>query len=225
MSSSIPSSFVKHKVGHHFNNAHQEFDAAKLGTWVFLAQEVLFFSILFISYAVFRNLYPEMYKFASQLLDWKLGAFNTLILIVSSFTMVMSVRSAQTNNRKMTLIFLAITISCGLFFMVIKAVEYSHKIHDGYLTSYFFTASITEEVNSNIFGANLLNVFFGIYFALTGLHGIHVLVGIGLLIWMYIKAYRWELHSEYFTPLEMVGLYWHLVDLIWIFLFPLLYLV
>lgn len=217
--------FVERKVGHHFANAHQEFETAKFGTWLFLAQEVLFFSALFVAYILFRFLYPEMYQYASGLLDWKLGALNTVVLIVSSFTMVMSVYSAQTNNRNNTLVFLSITILCGLIFMGVKAVEYSHKIHDGYLPSNFFSAAISEEVSTSVFGSNLLNVFFGIYFALTGLHGFHVVIGIGLLAWMFVKAYKRELHSNYFTPLEMVGLYWHLVDLIWIFLFPLLYLV
>lgn len=217
--------FLEHKVGHHFADAKHEFDAAKIGMWIFLAQEVLFFSALFVSYIVFRYKFPEMYHYASKLLDWKLGALNTIVLITSSFTMVMSVRSAQTNNRKATMIFLSITIFCALLFLGIKGIEYSHKIHDGYLPSNYFSASITEEVSNSVQGSKLLNIFFGIYFSLTGLHGIHVLIGIGLLIWLLIRTYKGHFHGGYFTPLELVGLYWHLVDLIWIFLFPLLYLI
>lgn len=208
--------FIKHKVAHHFANSHQEFSSAKLGMWLFLAQEVLFFSALFVAYAVFRALNPEMFIEAHNHLSWKMGALNTVVLIVSSFTMVMSVRSAQLSQKRATFYYLAATLFCASMFMVVKGFEYYEKISHGYLPTIWFTGDGTFEN---------LHLFFGIYFTMTGLHGIHVLVGMGLIVWLMIKTYKGHFYSEYFTPVESVGLYWHLVDLVWIFLFPLLYLI
>ncbi len=215
----------KHKVAHHFENSKVEFESAHVGTWVFLVQEVLFFSALFVAYAVFRFKYPEMFKYASTLLDWHLGGLNTLVLILSSFTMVMSVYYAQTNKQKKMLVSLAITFICGLIFMVVKYFEYTHKIHEGTLPSNFFTFTVPAEVGANVPDIERLNLFFGLYFALTGLHGFHVIVGMGLMIWLFVRGLKGHFYSEYYTPVEMVGLYWHLVDIVWIFLFPLLYLI
>lgn len=204
------------KVAHHFADANQQFESAKLGMWTFLVQEVLFFSALFVAYIVFRMLHPEMFMYAGKLLDWKMGALNTTILISSSFSMVMAVRCAQTNNRKWTVINLILTFIFAAMFMVVKSIEYSAKFHHGYLPANWFHAAAPFES---------LHLFFGIYFVMTGLHGLHVLIGMGFIAWLIVRALRGEFNSEYFTPVEMVGLYWHLVDLIWIFLFPLLYLI
>ncbi len=220
-----PETFKPHVVGHHFENAQQEFDSAHIGTWLFLAQEVLFFSGLFVAYGIFRILFPDMYIYASGLLDWKLGALNTIVLLISSFTMVMAIHSAKTNNVRLTLVYLSITILCGAIFMGVKAVEYSHKLHDGYVFTKFFHGEISIETLKNVSGIHTLPIFFGLYFSLTGLHGLHVLIGMGLLIWVFILAKKRRLYSGYYTPIEMVGLYWHLVDVVWIFLFPLLYLI
>tara|TARA_B100000586_G_C20030403_1_gene393069 strand:- start:131 stop:787 length:657 start_codon:yes stop_codon:yes gene_type:complete len=208
--------FVPHEVAHHFDDAHQEFDSAKIGMWAFLAQEVLFFSGLFVIYVVFRYLYPDMFVEAHHHLSWKLGATNTVFLIASSFTMVMGVRSAQLSQKKPTLYYLWATLGFAGCFMVVKGIEYSAKIHHGLLPAKWFGAEGVSET---------LHLFYGIYFMMTGVHGLHVLVGMGLIIWLILRTMKGEFHSEYYTPLEMVGLYWHLVDLIWIFLFPLLYLV
>ena len=216
MTVSNSSEFVKHKVGHHFANAHQEFSAAKLGMWLFLAQEILFFSAIFVAYAVFRGLHPEMFIDAHHHLSWKMGALNTVVLIFSSFTMVMSVRSAQVNQKNATFWYLFVTVFLAAIFMIVKAFEYQEKIAHGYLPSIWFTGEGIYET---------MHLFFGLYFTATGLHGLHVLVGMGLLIWLMIKTKKGHFSSEYFTPLENVGLYWHLVDLVWIFLFPLLYLI
>ena len=215
MSSSKPN-FVKHEVGHHFANAHQEFSAAKLGMWLFVSQEILFFSAVFVAYAVFRGLHPEMFIDAHHHLSWKMGALNTVILIISSFTMVMSVHSAQVSNKKATFWYLLMTLVLASAFMVVKGFEYAEKISHGYLPSIWFSGEGVYET---------MHIFFGIYFTATSLHGLHVLIGMGLIIWLMIKNSRGEFNSEYFTPLENVGLYWHLVDLVWIFLFPLLYLI
>lgn len=208
--------FIEHHVAHHFESAEQEFTAAKLGMWAFLAQELLFFGGLFVAYVIFRYLYPGMFLDAHHHLSWKMGALNTCFLITSSFTMVMSIRSAQLSQKKATINYLVVTFLLACAFLVVKYFEYMSKIEHGYLPSrWFFGEGMYEN----------LHLFFGIYFTMTGLHGLHVLIGIGLIGWMIIRAVRGEFYSEFYTPLEMVGLYWHLVDLIWIFLFPLLYLV
>jgi len=214
MSNAAP--VVEHHVAHHFDTAEQEFETAKLGMWVFLAQEVLFFSAIFVAYIVFRHLHPEMFLEASHHLSWKLGALNTVFLITSSFTMVMGVRSAQVNERSASIKYLIATLILAGAFMVVKYIEYSEKFHHGYLPGKFFFGEGSHET---------LHLFYGLYFAATGLHGLHVLIGMGLILWLIIRSLRGEFYSDYYTPVEMVGLYWHLVDLIWIFLFPLLYLV
>jgi len=209
-------SFIKHHVAHHFETASQEFDAAKLGMWAFLAQEILFFGGLFVAYVIFRYLYPEMFIDAHHHLTWQMGALNTCFLITSSFTMVMGVRSAQLSRKKSTVYYLLATLILAGAFMVVKYFEYMSKIEHGYLPSRWFFG---EGMHEN------LHIFFGLYFTMTGLHGLHVLIGMGLIAWLIVRAQRGEFYSEYYTPVEMVGLYWHLVDLIWIFLFPLLYLI
>ena len=207
---------VEHHVAHHFEDAEQEFNAAKIGMWAFMAQEVLFFSAIFVAYAVLKYLYPQMFVDASSHLNWKLGCLNTFVLITSSFTMVMAVRSAQTDQLKACVNYLIATCGCAFMFMVVKYFEYAEKINHGYLPSNWFTG----------FGeAETLHLFFGLYFVATGLHGLHVVIGIGLIAWLIKRAKKGHFHSEYFTPVEMVGLYWHFVDIVWIFLFPLLYLI
>ncbi len=207
---------VKHHVAHHFKTADQEFQSAKLGMWLFLTTEVLLFGGLFCAYVVFRAWHPEAFHAGSHALNWKLGALNTLVLITSSFTMAWGVRNAQTNQFKALTINLAITFICAGIFMVVKYFEYSHKIHVGTLWAGKFTAPGFE--------GDHLPVFFSLYFLMTGLHGFHVLIGMALISWLFFRSLKTHFYDEYFTPVEMVGLYWHLVDLIWIFLFPLLYL-
>ena len=206
----------QHKVASHFDSASQEFESAKLGMWLFIVQEILFFSALFVAYTVFRYLHPKMFIEAAAHLSWVLGSVNTLVLLFSSFTMAMAIRSAMVGRKEATRLFLIITFLCACFFMGIKCIEYIEKISHGYVPSKWFSGYGTEET---------LHLFFGIYFCLTGLHAIHVFVGMGLIIWLYIKNERNHFSPNYYTPLEIVGLYWHLVDIIWIFLFPLLYLI
>ena len=214
---STSQNIVEHKVAHHFQNAEQELQSAKLGMWLFLCTEIMLFGGLFCAYIVFRTLYPEMFAVASSTLDWKLGGINTMVLITSSFTMALAVRSAQTNRFTALKINLIITLLCAVTFMVIKYFEYSHKIHEGTLWAGSFTASGFDDPR--------VPIFFGIYFLMTGLHGIHVVIGIACIIWLLFKSRRNVFYEGYFTPVEMVGLYWHLVDLVWIFLYPLLYLI
>ena len=219
-----PAGFNSHKVGHHFHDANREFAAAQLGMWVFIGQEILFFSALFVAYGVFRLLYPEMFAHASSLLDWRLGTINTIFLLCSSFTMAMAIHSIQKNKKGLSLTYLGFTQFFAFMFLIVKYFEYSHKIHIGLLPANFFSATIPLEVVT-LEGINSLMIFFGLYFTFTGLHGLHILIGMGLIFWIMIKMAKGNFFSGYFTPVELVGLYWHLVDVIWIFLFPLLYLV
>ena len=206
-----------HKVAHHFESAEQEFEASKLGIWLFLTTEILMFGGLFVGYVIFHNMFPEMFAEGASHLDWKLGSLNTIVLLVSSFTMVLSIYYAQTNQQKKVSNALLITFVCGLIFMVIKAFEYSHKIHLGLLPGELFTYEQAQSAN--------LAMYFSFYFLMTGLHGSHVLIGMGLIGWLWWRSRKKEFNKDYYTPLEVVGLFWHLVDVIWIYLFPLIYLV
>ncbi len=205
---------------HHYDSDEHEYNTSKLGTWTFLITEILMFGGLFVGYILFHSKYPEMFHAGSKFLDWKMGALNTVVLIFSSLTMALSIYYAQKNQRGKMLVNLYITLACGAIFMIVKYLEYSHKIHMGTLPEKFFHYTGPEATEfSN------LAMYFGFYFTMTGLHGSHVLAGMGLITWLIIRAHRGEFDSKYYTPLECVGLFWHLVDLIWIYLFPLLYLV
>ena len=208
---------IKHIVAEHFESAEQAFESSKLGLWLFLVTEILLFGGLFVIYIMFRGLYPEVFHEASHHLNRTMGALNTIVLICSSLTMAMAVSRAQHNESKKAAVLLLITFLCGLTFMVVKYFEYTHKIHEGLLPGVHFSFAEMTDPKAPL--------FFSLYFMMTGLHGIHVLVGMGLILWVLIRAVKGEFSSEYFTPVELTGLYWHLVDLIWIYLFPLLYLI
>lgn len=287
---------------HHFDSMGQQFDASKLGMWLFLAQEILFFGGLFCAYVIYRYNHPEMYEYGSHFLDPTWGGINTVVLLVSSLTMALAVRCAQTSNRGGLIINLVLTFACACGFMGIKYVEYKHKFEMGAVPGKHFdyeklhaeierqraeeqakkpapaeqpTAFATANTELAIselppaalgpsgFGAAAvvpdqgtdaakhaaedhgddhghhvhfpdevdeadrpanLHIFFGIYFCMTGLHGLHVVGGMVMLIWLLWGAFKGRYHKDYFTPVDLGGLYWHLVDLVWIYLFPLLYL-
>jgi cytochrome c oxidase subunit 3 len=287
-------------LAHHFDTPRQQYDSAKIGMWVFLATEILMFGGLFVAYAVWRSLHPEVFLYAHTELSWKLGFINTIFLIASSLTMALAVRAAQMSNKKVLIIMLLLTLLGGVGFLCVKTVEYGSKLqhdlwvgpsnkyhpqyegthkpgeHHGHGDDHHApaqtaaaapaaaaTAQATEEVapERTILPAAALppgglapeviapdehhhvakhslsyeqltprtkesvHQFFQIYFLMTGLHTIHVLIGMGLMIWLLVKALKNTFSSAFFTPVDIVGLYWHLVDLIWIFLFPLLYLI
>jgi cytochrome c oxidase subunit 3 len=313
-------------LAHHFDTPQQQFDSGKLGVWLFLTTEILLFSGLFCAYAVYRANHPEIYAFAHLYLNKWYGALNTIVLIFSSFTMAWAVRASQTNQRKLCVALLGVTIACGAMFMCVKYIEYRDKWRESLLPGEHYnptempgesatagpaenkealaakgreTVAPSENPNpaagapaaaapaadpsnvtnmpaaptlttsaagyrveqSNIpraaagpggVSADWLaaentkraghkertegsefkgpepantHIFFGIYFLMTGLHGIHVLAGMALIAWVMIRANRGDFSAEYFSPVDFVGLYWHIVDLIWIFLFPLLYLI
>jgi len=202
---------------HHFREMSQQFDASKIGMWLFLVTEVLLFGGLFVGYGIMHAKHPEAFMAAHHHLDKVMGAVNTIVLLFSSFTMVMAVWAAQTNRRKLTILFLVLTLLCACAFMGIKYVEYSHKFHDGLLPGKYYTHQ-GDKVPGQF-------MFFSFYFMMTGLHGIHVLIGMAAILWILFRTIRGDFSSEYYGPVDLTGLYWHLVDLIWIYLFPLMYLI
>ena len=204
-------------LAHHFDNLDQQQEASSLGMWVFLLTEILFFGALFMVYTIYRMWYPEAFAASSHHLDIPLGTINTAVLIGSSLTMALAVHSAQLNSRKGIMIFIALTMILGGVFLGIKAVEYSHKFHEHLVPgpNFAFEAQFARPAQ----------IFFSLYFMMTGLHALHMIVGIGLMIWMLVWAHNGTLADGYYSPVEIVGLYWHFVDIVWIFLFPLLYLI
>jgi len=204
-------------LAHHFSEVEQQRESAKMGMWLFLLTEILLFGGLFVAYAVYRAWHPDMFYNAHKYLDITLGTINTFVLITSSLTMALSIRFMQVGDKKKTIIFLISTLALATAFLVIKYFEYSHKFHLGQLPGKYYTFTGIEGTNPHI--------FFSIYFTMTGLHGLHVLAGMGTIGWILYSTIRNDFSPKYYTPMEMTGLYWHLVDLIWIYLFPLLYLI
>lgn len=214
----------------HFDSARVQFETGKLGIWLFLGSEILFFGGLFAAYAVYRGNHPDMFAYGQYFLDWRLGGLNTLVLIGSSLSAAWSVRCAQLNNKRGLVLTLTLTLVLACCFMLVKYFEYSHKLHGGVLWGAAFapTDAFMAELPAEIRGLPVpehMGVFFSIYYFMTGLHGVHVLVGIGLYIWLLVRARRGDFSGEYYAPVDTVALYWHLVDMIWIYLFPLLYLI
>ena len=293
-------------VAHHFDSAQQQFDAGKLGMWLFLITEILFFSGLFVAYAVYRVNHPEVFIDARQHLNTSLGALNTVVLLFSSLTMAWAVRAAQLGQHKLLSNLIILTLLCASVFLGIKSIEYSHKWGEGLLWAGAYTYGSEELIEHDksaaklaataalgapaalivvVSGAILVfwrrrlssvvrtlvavtlgmgaiyfvgvgigiivevlthssvshasgdhsisqvagtpgpGVFFSIYFTMTGVHALHILIGMGVMLWMLEKSLRFEYGPDYFGPVDFVGLYWHLVDLVWIYLFPLLYLI
>lgn len=204
-------------VAHHFDTADTQFDAARMGIWLFLVTEVLFFGGLFCAFFIYRGWYFDSFVEAHHHLDKQMGALNTLFLITSSLTMALAVRAAQMTQKAQATRMLLVTFLLAGAFLVVKYFEYSHKIHDGLLPGAMFHAQGFTTAHPG--------TFFAIYFVMTGIHGLHVVIGMGLILWILLRNMKGEFSSRYYAPVEGVGLYWHLVDLIWIYLFPLLYLV
>ena len=207
----------------------QQRAAASIGMWVFLATEIMFFGAMFLAYTLYRNKYPAAFASASNHLDLTLGTVNTVVLICSSFTMAMAVYCTQMGKRQLQVLSLVLTIVLGGTFLGIKAVEYHdkyvHNLIPGRLIPGHPFKPNPEDVKL-LPGASMQNVemFFWIYFAMTGMHAVHMIIGIGLLLVLLINSLRNRYSPEYYNPVEITGLYWHFVDIVWIFLFPLLYL-
>lgn len=207
----------RHAVAHHFESAEQQYSSAKLGLWLFLVTEVLLFGGLFVAYIIYRGMYPDMFREAHEHLNRALGSVNTIVLICSSFTMAMAVRATQMSDSNRANQYLLATFFLALLFLVIKYFEYSHKFHEGLLPGAHFTNTVIKHPKAAL--------FFSLYFMMTGLHGVHVAVGMGLIGWLIWRSNKGHFDASYYTPVEMTGIYWHLVDLIWIYLFPLFYLI
>ena len=202
---------------HHFDTLEQQHEASTLGMWLFLVTEVMFFGGLLMAYFLYRVWYPEAWAEGSLDLDITLGAINTAVLIASSLTMAFAVRAAQTGLPRATVGWLLITMAFGLTFLVIKFFEYKHKWELNHIPGFGFVYEGPH--------ARQLEIFFSLYFSLTGLHALHMVIGVSLLAVITWMAYKRRFSPEWYTPVEMSGLYWHFVDIVWIFLFPLLYLV
>lgn len=211
------SSEASSALAHQFDDLEQQSEAATLGMWAFLVTEILFFGGLFLSYIVYRASYPEAFASGSLHLDMALGTINTAVLIGSSLTMALAVHSAQLGRQQELVLFLLGTILLGAVFLGIKGVEYGHKFAEHLVPgpSFVFTGPHAQQVQ----------LFFSLYFAMTGLHAAHMVIGIGVLAVLTIMAWRGHFSAVYYAPVEISGLYWHFVDIVWIFLFPLLYLI
>lgn len=223
---------------HHFENMEQQREAGTLGMWVFLVTEIMFFGGMFLAYTLYRSSYPAAFASASNHLDIKLGALNTGVLILSSFTMAMAVYFTQIGKQRRQVICLLLTLVLGLTFLGVKAVEYNDKYTDHLIPGRLFAGNpFNPEVQHEgqsldphklhlLPGATVKQVelFYWIYFAMTGMHALHMIIGAGLLTFLIIFSMKGRFDPEYHSPVEVIGLYWHFVDIVWIFLFPLLYL-
>ncbi len=202
---------------HHFTDMEQQREAGTLGMWAFLITEILFFGGLFLAYIVLRSRFPEVFAQASQELNVVLGGINTIVLLSSSLTVALAVHAAQEGKKKAIMSYLWVTLICGFAFLVIKGFEYHHKIEHHLIPGkdFHFPGGVGEQAQ----------LYFSLYFMMTGIHALHMVVGIGLLIWLMSRVQRNHFDTEYYGPIEIFGLYWHFVDIIWIFLYPLLYLI
>lgn len=239
-------------LAHHFESYEQQRQSASLGMWVFLVTEIMFFGGLFTAYILYRSKYPEAFIAGSHQLDVTLGTINTAVLIFSSLTMAMAVRSAQLGKRKAIVGFLVATIVLGSVFLGIKSMEYHHKWEENLIPgeSFHLEAShipthhgkpVTSEIRNEVVGVSRADaslptaaaqdlqahtqLFFFLYFGMTGLHASHMIIGIGLLAWLIAPSWQGKFDANNHNYVEGIGLYWHFVDIVWIFLFPLLYLV
>ena len=204
-------------LAHQFDSLDQQSEASTLGMWVFLGTEVLFFGGLFLTYTIYRGWYPSAFAAASHELDILLGATNTAVLITGSLTMALAVHAAQIGRGRQLVSFLALTMLLGAAFLGIKGIEYYEKFAEHHVPGPGFQFEVEHFRHAQL--------FFSLYFVMTGLHALHMVVGLGIMAWMLVWAVNGTITEEYSSPVEISGLYWHFVDIVWIFLFPLLYLI
>jgi cytochrome c oxidase subunit III len=204
-------------LAHQFDSLEQQKEAATLGMWVFLVTEVLLFGGLFATYAVYRSWYPEAFAAASHELYVWAGTINTAVLITSSLTMALAVHAGQTGERRLLITFLVVTMILGAAFLGVKAYEYYGEFVERHVPGFGFQFEPEHFRHAQ--------VFFSLYFVMTGLHALHMIVGLGIMGVMLWWSWRGTITKEYHSPIEISGLYWHFVDIVWIFLFPLLYLI
>ena len=211
---------------HHFATEEQQRDASSFGMWIFLATEVMFFGGLFCAYLIYRGWYYNDFAAASRSIDAFLGGTNTAVLICSSLTVVLAIWAAQTARRGLMLAMLVLTMLFGAAFLGIKGVEYHDKFKEHHVpgASFDFHDEIPGHPGEYV-NPQHAQIFFALYFVMTGLHALHMIVGLGIFTWLLWAAWKGRFTPEYHTPLEIGGLYWHFVDIVWIYLFPLLYLI
>lgn len=207
-------------LGHHFADLEQQQEAQTLGMWAFLVTEVMFFGGLFAAYTVYRFSYLDAFSEASRELDLFWSTINTLILLGSSLAVALAVRAAQTSKRLQLIGFIVATLILGIAFIGIKVYEYYGKISQN-----VFPGPNFEYHGATAAFADQAELFFSLYYCMTGLHLIHMLIGVGLLTWLLIRAILFHFSEKNFVMVEVCGLYWHFVDVVWVFLFPLLYLI
>ena len=212
---------------HHFATEEQQRNAASLGMWIFLVTEIMFFGGMFCAYLIYRHWYFGDFGASSSSLDITLGTLNTIVLICSSLTVAMAVRSAQVGKQKAIVVYLILTLILGIGFLVIKGVEYKAKFDEHHIpgqADFHMEGSIPRHPDIPVNQAHA-QMYFSLYFAMTGMHALHMIIGVGLFSYLTWKAWTGSYSPNYYTPVENGGLYWHFVDIIWIYQFPLLYLI
>jgi cytochrome c oxidase subunit III len=228
---------------HQFDSMEQQKEASTFGMWVFLLTEIMMFGGLFAAYLIYRLKYYDAFVAGSSSIDVKWGFINTLVLIGSSLTMALAVYTAQAGAKRLQQLFVVLTMILGTVFLVVKGIEYNQKYQEHHIPGGVFGTfdavnrytpepSIYEELikkgktpEAALQIANQTEIFFCFYFAMTGLHALHMIIGLVMLTWLLVKASRGQFGPVYYTPMELGGLYWHFVDIVWIYLFPLLYLI
>jgi len=215
------------QLRHHFADMEQQKNTASLGMWLFLVTEIMFFGGLFCAYLIYRLMHFNAFAAASQQLSIGLGAFNTAVLLVSSVTVVLAVYAAQEGKRNQLVIYLVLTVVLGLTFLGVKAIEYKEKFerHEVPGPTFAFDKPFDDNGKPVPVNPKEAELFFSLYFAMTGMHALHMIIGCGLFSVLALLAWKGHYSPGYYTPIENAGLYWHLVDIIWIYLFPLLYLI
>lgn len=215
-------------LAHHFETEEQQEESCTLGMWLFLAQEVMFFGGLFLAYAIYRALYPEAWSAGSHALDVVIGGANTVFLLLSSFTMAMGVYYAQTSKSRQLVLMLLATLALGITFVVVKwFFEYAPKIEAGVFPGSLWAPNPGDQHYGHLafFEGQGLEMFFVLYFIMTGMHAFHMIIGFGILLVLITMAAKGEFHAQRYMPILFFGLYWHFVDIVWVFLFPMFYLV
>ncbi len=214
------------ELRHHFVDMEQQRDAASLGMWLFLATEIMFFGGLFCAYLVYRYWYFNEFAAGSRSLDLKWGTINTAVLICSSLTVALGVRAAQMGKRKLLVILMLLTLVFGFAFLGIKGIEWYAKYQEHHIPGSSFDASdIIKDYPQIHIDPSHEQIYFSLYFAMTGLHALHMIIGVGIFSFITFCAWKGRYTPRYHTPVEIAGLYWHFVDIVWIYLFPLLYLI
>lgn len=211
----------RHRLEHQFANLEQQHETASLGMWVFLATEVMFFGNLFLGVAIYRYQYPVSFTVASEHLNWQIGSINTIVLLCSSFTIVMAVHSARLGRQKPLIVYLCITAGLGVLFLMLKGLEYYSDYWEYLIPGWRFRPEEWKEAGADPQEVQLFLMF---YWFMTGLHALHVTIGIAVVTLMAVLAWKGRFSMAYYAPVDVTALYWHFVDIVWIFLLPMLYL-